>query len=414
MGTRFQPPVTTDHHHAAAQLGLRRDLGNNPYSSSFDEETDEEIFDRPLSPYDAFAGDPPLQLRPALVEAGPRVYASPLGGSSSSRSNFNGVSPSPPLYAITREASHLTNANSNNKLPEIQTRGRGEGKGDDDDPIKSCLEEIQHHDEGGMLGCSSQQREETQDPTSPSFVAVDVMGEKKLRQGEQLPPTASAEKAQLDYSGGGNKQKWSKAYNENPSDAAQIAEEAFSKVKFWREVFSGLTGMHGVYVLANFAFDNPAGGICSLFCFLCSAFAQVDRRAPSYFLTALLSFCFGIVVAVSLGTPVRGFEAFSTNPLLRRICITQACLLLLATPVAVLVALRIIELHSFLREPGVLIPLDCTEETTETEQKDAQDDASVKSEQHADNDQPFHREATACVSQEEIANQGRRPSFEGN
>lgn len=162
--------------------------------------------------------------------------------------------------------------------------------------------------------------------------------------------------------------RWQKASDELQSHEFQLAEEAFAQIKFWREVFAAFTGMHGVYVLANFAFDNPAGGICSLFCFLCSTFAQLDRRAPSYFLTALLSFCLGVVVAVSLITPVRGFEIYFENKLLRRICVTQICLLLLGAPVAVVVALRIKKLHSFLREPGVLVPLELLEQSGDTPQ----------------------------------------------
>ncbi|CDJ33401.1 uncharacterized protein EMH_0015950 [Eimeria mitis] len=443
MGSRFHQPVTTDHQHLAGgtHLGMRRDIDNNPYSSSFDEDTDEEIFDKPLHPYDAFPGDPPvqLQLRPALVaeEAGPRVYyASPLGGNSN-RNNFSAASS---LHVGTREASHQTSS-SLNRLTDIQTRGRGAavmvgGAGgerraaDDDsnkDPGKSCLDEEVHRDEDV---CSSPERE-TQDPATPPFITVDMGGggggggEKKPhklveQQQQLLQPRDFVENTQFEYNTI-NKNKSTKIYNEhNQTETAQIAEEAFSKVKFWREIFSALTGMHGVYVLANFAFDNPAGGICSLFCFLCSAFAQVDRRAPSYFLTALLSFCFGVVVTVSLGTPVRGFEAFSTNLLLRRICITQACLLLLATPVAIFLALRIIELHSFLREPGVLIPIDCTEETTEHECKDEQDEEASEegSEQHLDNDQHFSKGIiNACESQEdeEHTNTERCPSVcEGN
>ncbi|CDI84010.1 hypothetical protein, conserved [Eimeria acervulina] len=411
MGSRFQqPPVTTGHHTTHNHLGLRQDVAHH-YSSSFDEDTDEEIFDGPLHQYeDAFPGDPALQMRPALAEAGgPRVYyASQNIGGSSSRNNFIGASS---INAAGREASHLTASNSN-RLAEGQSRSRGppqfgERRGDaDENQDKCCLGEV-HHD--GEVS-ASQQREETQDSRGPSFVAVDVGG-KKPRKLEGLP-TVCAENTFL-KSARRNNNKWSKLYNENPNEAAQIAEEAFSKVKFWREVFSALTGMHGVYVLANFAFDNPAGGICSLFCFLCSAFAQVDRRAPSYFLTALLSFCFGIVVAVSVGTPVRGFEAFSNNLLLRRICITQACLLLLATPVAILVALRIIELHSFLREPGVLIPLDCTEETAEENtQKNTQETSSETSE-HTNYDPNTRKEPTASGSQDD-ANSQRSPSFEGN
>ncbi|KAL8438586.1 hypothetical protein ACSSS7_000120 [Eimeria intestinalis] len=158
---------------------------------------------------------------------------------------------------------------------------------------------------------------------------------------------------------------WGKLSSENRSDAPQLAEEAFARIKIWREVFSALTGMHGVYVLANFAFDNPSGGICSLFCFLCCAFAQLDRRAPSYFLTSMLSFCLFIVVMVSLFTPVRGFEVFLENDLLRRICITQLCVLSVHTPVAIIVALRINNLHHFLREPGVLVPVQHLEATKE-------------------------------------------------
>ncbi|KAL8270764.1 hypothetical protein Esti_005319 [Eimeria stiedai] len=157
--------------------------------------------------------------------------------------------------------------------------------------------------------------------------------------------------------GGNSNHSWGKLSTNNRADAPQLAEEAFARIKIWREVFSALTGMHGVYVLANFAFDNPSGGICSLFCFLCSAFAQLDRRAPSYFLTAMLSFCLGMVVAVSLSTPVRGFEVFLENDLLRRICVTQLGLLFVHTLVAVIIALRINKLHRFLREPGVLVPV---------------------------------------------------------
>ncbi|CDI83157.1 hypothetical protein, conserved [Eimeria praecox] len=422
MGTRCQPPVTTEphanhHQHLGLSLG-GGDIGH-PYSSSFDEDTDEEIFDRPLQQYDAFVCDPPtLQSRPALAEAGPRVYyASPLG-ESNHRGNLNGVSS---LHGATREGSHLTASNSN-RHSEVPTTHHAKGllglhserRGGDDDKVKYSLEETNRG--GGDVSVSQQQRE-TQDSTAAGgspFVAVDMRGaEKKRLNFGHFANSECAEDTRFDDRGRG-KQKWSKMYNENRNEAEQIAEEAFSKVKFWREVFSALTGMHGVYVLANFAFDNPAGGICSLFCFLCSAFAQVDRRAPSYFLTALLSFCFGIVVAVSLGTPVRGFEAFSTNLLLRRISITQACLLLLATPVAILVALRIIELHSFLREPGVLIPLDYPEETTEREQTKTQDASSNASEQHTNNDPNNRRQVTACGSQEEDAASKRRPSFESN
>ncbi|KAL8453843.1 hypothetical protein Emag_001651 [Eimeria magna] len=166
--------------------------------------------------------------------------------------------------------------------------------------------------------------------------------------------------------GGQGSHSWGKLCSENRADAPELAEEAFARIKIWREVFSALTGMHGVYVLANFAFDNPSGGICSLFCFLCSAFAQLDRRAPSYFLTAMLSFCLGVVVAVSLFTPVRGFEVFLENDLLRRICVTQLCLLFVHAPVAVIVGLRINKLHRFLREPGVLVPVQQLEPPTES------------------------------------------------
>ncbi|CDJ39558.1 hypothetical protein, conserved [Eimeria tenella] len=143
--------------------------------------------------------------------------------------------------------------------------------------------------------------------------------------------------------------------------ASEVAEEEFSKVKFWREVFAALTGMHGVYVLSHFAFDNCAGGVCSLFLFLCFGFAQVDRRFGSYILTALFSFSFAIVLSTSLATPLRGFEALSSNLLLRRVCVTQLLLLLLAAPVSVAVALKIRNFHNFLREPGVLLPLPSSE-----------------------------------------------------
>lgn len=174
------------------------------------------------------------------------------------------------------------------------------------------------------------------------FVAVEVV-EASREQGELAGKVVKSESWQTN--------------NEHHVEAGEIAEAAFARIKFWREIFSALTGMHGVYVFANFAFNNPAGGICSLFYFFCSVFAQLDRRPPSYLLTALLSFCFAIVVAVSLGTPVRGFGAFADNPLLRKICVTQVCLLFLATPVAIVVGLRITKLHSLLRQPGVLVPL---------------------------------------------------------
>ncbi|CDJ59088.1 hypothetical protein, conserved [Eimeria maxima] len=408
MGSRFHPPVTTDHH-GSPHAGLMQDIGQ-PYSSSFDEDTDEEIFDRPMHQYDAFSGEPPLQVRPAVAaEAGPcrvNYYASPNLGEISTRINYNVASS--PSNTAAREVAvpHMTPSSNTPRLAETPARVRGpssptffgERKGENDDhPVKSRLEEVRPN-----VDVYSSHGRETHDSTGPSFVAVDMGGKKKPRRVEhQIRSSDGAVNAVLGDYIGRNKQNWPKAYGENRPDAKHVAEEAFSKVKFWREVFSGLTGMHGVYVLANFAFDNPAGGICSLFCFLCSAFAQVDRRAPSYFLTALLSFCFGVVVAVSLGTPVRGFEIFSTNLLLRRICITQACLLLLATPVAILVALRIIELHSFLREPGVLVPVDCIEQITEDVPKNAQDSYSNSSEQRTNNDLHTRRDVTECGSQDD-------------
>ncbi|KAL8425675.1 hypothetical protein Efla_003995 [Eimeria flavescens] len=105
-------------------------------------------------------------------------------------------------------------------------------------------------------------------------------------------------------------------------DAPQLAEEAFARIKIWREL---------------------------------------DRRAPSYFLTALLSFCLGIVVTVSIFSPIRGFEVVTENKLLRRICVTELLLLFVQTPVAIMVALRVMKLHSLLREPGVLVPLQALE-----------------------------------------------------
>ncbi|KAL8447871.1 hypothetical protein Emed_004166 [Eimeria media] len=188
-----------------------------------------------------------------------------------------------------------------------------------------------------------------------SPVSIEMINEHPSEQGKNADAFRNTSRVQGGHHHGSH--NWGKLCSENKADAPELAEEAFARIKIWREIFSALTGMHGVYVLANFAFDNPSGGICSLFCFLCSAFAQLDRRAPSYFLTAMLSFCLGVVVAVSLFTPVRGFEVFLENDLLRRICVTQLCLLFVHTPVAVMVALRINKLHRFLREPGVLVPV---------------------------------------------------------
>lgn len=261
---------------------------------------------------------------------------------------------------------------------------------------------------GGQRGdCRPSDHGETHGPFSP-YVAIDLGREVHEQAVEpQKDKENAADPSNFQYRL--TSQPCQKSNNADQTDIPQIAEDAFAKIKFWREVYSGFTGMQGVYILANFAFDNPAGGICSLFCFLCSTFAQLDRRAPSYFLTALLSCCFGIVVAVSLSTPVRGFELSSENALLRRICVTQVCLLLLATPVAIIVALRIMKLHNFLREPGVLVPLQCAEKVATDTQHDVDNRRADAAESSGDIFQPLP-EPPACGTAVGLLAEGRLPS----
>ncbi|OEH77250.1 hypothetical protein cyc_01333 [Cyclospora cayetanensis] len=253
-----------------------------------------------------------------------------------------------PLAVVTREASHLAhNPLASRQLEMESDCGAVSPRGIPD-----------HASEDHYSNLSPQQRN-TQGQFR-QFVSIDI-SEGPPKREDQQEKRQEAEPDTAFRLHNARAHKWWQKSADAGQEASQIAEDAFARVKCWREIFSALTGMHGVYVLANFAFENPAGGLCSLFCFFCSAFAQFDRRAPSYFLTALLSFCFGIVVAVSRSTAVRGFEAFAQNAILRRICVTQVSLLFLAAAVASMLGLRIMQLHRFLREPGVLIPLQCRE-----------------------------------------------------
>ncbi|KAH8739406.1 hypothetical protein FG386_000378 [Cryptosporidium ryanae] len=94
-------------------------------------------------------------------------------------------------------------------------------------------------------------------------------------------------------------------------------------IRVLREIFLGLTGVHGVYVFVNYLFKNYPGLILSSLLVISAIYTHFDRRVATYSLNAAVELLLSLTIAFSVYLPVQGFEKYFDDENLRRITMPQ-------------------------------------------------------------------------------------------
>ncbi|KAK6587997.1 hypothetical protein RS030_71107 [Cryptosporidium xiaoi] len=90
-----------------------------------------------------------------------------------------------------------------------------------------------------------------------------------------------------------------------------------------REIFLGLTGVHGLYVFVNYLFRNYPGVILSSLLVISAIYTHFDRRVATYSLNAGVELLLSLTIALSVYSPIQGFDKYFDDNNLKKVTFPQ-------------------------------------------------------------------------------------------